>query len=62
MSRIDRILIGLILLGILFFIYGTNYYNEIAGWAGVFLFVSGIAVLIFFYLYNWLTKGKDQKL
>ena len=61
MSRIDWILMALIFLGIIMFLYGANYYNEIIGWTGVFLFVGGTVAFVFLYLYNWITKRDVQK-
>ncbi len=59
MSRIDWILVGIILLGVFLFLYGANYYNEVAGWAGFALFVSGIAALIILYIYHWIIKQNN---
>lgn len=56
MSRIDWICLALILLGIILFLYGANYYNTVVGWVGVVLFVGGIIAIIAFYIYNWLVN------
>lgn len=53
---------GLIILGAVLFLYGSNYYDNIVGWTGVFLIVGGILVLILLYVYKALGKRKDKKL
>jgi membrane-bound ClpP family serine protease len=60
MSREDWACVCLIILGILLFLVGANYYNSLVGWLGVFLFVGGILALIILYVYNSLTKPKSQ--
>ena len=59
-SREDWACVVLIILGIILFLVGANYYNSIVGWLGVFLFVGGILALIVLYVYNALTKQKAQ--
>ncbi len=61
MSREDWACIFLIILGIILFLIGANYYNAIVGWLGVFLFLSGILALIALYVYNLLSKPKSPK-
>ncbi|NLE03373.1 MAG: hypothetical protein GX638_01035 [Crenarchaeota archaeon] len=58
MSRIDWICLGLLLLGVMLFLFGANYYNEVIGWIGFVLFIISIAVLVFMFVYNW-TKKKS---
>jgi len=55
-SRIDWICMGIILLGIILFLYGANYYNEPVGWTGLVLFIGGFLVIIIYYIYNWTKK------
>ncbi len=59
MSREDWACIGLMILGILLFLYGANFYNTFVGWTGVFLFILGFFVLIALAVYNYL-KGKPE--
>jgi NADH:ubiquinone oxidoreductase subunit 3 (subunit A) len=47
---------GIILLGIILFLYGANYYNEPVGWTGLVLFIGGFLVIIIYYIYNWTKK------
>ena len=56
MSRLDWVCICIILLGIILFLYGANYYNELVGWAGLVLFLGGFLAIIILYIYNWTKK------
>ena len=58
MSREDWACVGLMIFGILLFLYGANYYSNFVGWTGVFLFVGGFLALIALYIYNTLTRSK----
>jgi membrane-bound ClpP family serine protease len=58
MSRTDWVCLGIIVLGVMLFLYGANYYNAIVGWAGVYLFITGILVIIVLYIYGELIKKK----
>jgi membrane-bound ClpP family serine protease len=60
-SRTDWACLGLILLGIILFLIGANYYNAFAGWFGVFLFVGGVLAWIARYVYGMLVKRQVQK-
>lgn len=35
-----------VILGLVLFLYGANYYNNIVGWTGVYLFVGGILAYV----------------
>jgi hypothetical protein len=50
----------LIIVGIILFLVGANYYNSLVGWLGVFLFALGILALIVLYVYHTLTKPAGQ--
>jgi membrane-bound ClpP family serine protease len=56
MSWINLLCIGIVILGIILFLYGANYYDAVVGWAGVFLFVAGILAFLIRYIYGELTK------
>jgi membrane-bound ClpP family serine protease len=56
MSWIDWICLGIIVLGVVLFLYGANYYDATIGWAGVYLFTLGILVILGLYIYGELTK------
>jgi hypothetical protein len=51
-----------VILGIFLFLYGANYYDNIIGWAGVYLFVGGILAYAILWIFRRLKKGVvDQK-
>jgi drug/metabolite transporter (DMT)-like permease len=60
MSWKDWVLVLLIILGIVLFLYGANYYDQTVGWAGVFLFVGAIVALVLLYVYGALNKKKEN--
>ncbi|MCW4046566.1 MAG: hypothetical protein NWE99_03265 [Candidatus Bathyarchaeota archaeon] len=56
MSWTDWACLGVVVVGIVLFLYGANYYDAVVGWFGVFLFIGGIAAYIALYVYNMLAK------
>jgi divalent metal cation (Fe/Co/Zn/Cd) transporter len=38
----DLVGLGLVLVGIVLFLYGANYFDALIGWAGIFLVGGGI--------------------
>jgi hypothetical protein len=64
MSRlVDLVFLIAVIVGIVLFLYGSNYYNNEAGWTGIFLFVAAILIRIIIYIYsklNGLGKPKSQ--
>lgn len=51
-----------VILGIILFLYGANYYNNIVGWAGVYLFVGGIVAYVLLRVFWHPAKSaSDQK-
>jgi hypothetical protein len=60
MSRADWLCILMIILGIILFLVGANYYNSAAGWAGVLLFVGGIVGLLILFVYNMLRDRSEE--
>ena len=36
----------IVILGIILFVYGANYYDNIIGWTGIYLFLGGIIAYI----------------
>jgi membrane-bound ClpP family serine protease len=61
MSRADWVFFCLLILGVILFLIGANYYNSLVGWLGVFLFVGSIVAWILLYVYNWLKNRNIQK-
>jgi hypothetical protein len=59
MSWLSWLCLGLIVSGLVIFLYGANFYNAASGWAGVGLFVIGILVFLVHYIYGLLTKEAD---
>jgi hypothetical protein len=60
MSWIDWVCLGIIVLGVVLFLYGANHYDATVGWAGVYLFGAGLLVILVLYIYGELTKVKVQ--
>jgi hypothetical protein len=51
-----------VILGIILFLYGANYYNNIVGWAGVYLFFGGIVAYVLLRVFLYRAKSApDQK-
>jgi hypothetical protein len=62
MSRIDLACIVAFILGFILFLYGSNYYDAIVGWIGIFLSLGAIALMVLRFAYKELTKmSKPQK-
>jgi hypothetical protein len=55
-SRTDWVCVVLIVLGVVLFLIGANYYNSLVGWLGVFLLVGGTVAMIVMYVYGILSK------
>jgi 4-hydroxybenzoate polyprenyltransferase len=56
MSKTDWVIVAILILGFLLFLYGANYYNAVVGYAGVYLFIGGIAAYLIIYIYKELKK------
>jgi hypothetical protein len=56
MSKTDLAIVAILLLGFLLFLYGANYYNAVVGYAGIYLFIGGIAAYLIIYIYKELKK------
>ena len=56
MSWINWVCLGMIVLGVVLFLYGANYYDATVGWAGVYLVIIGILAILVLYIYGELTK------
>jgi hypothetical protein len=58
-----------VILGVILFLYGANselyginYYDNVVGWTGVYLFVGGILAYVFLRILSYETKRtSDQK-
>ena len=56
MSWINWACLGIIVLGVVLFLYGANYYDATVGWAGVYLVIIGLLVMLVRYIYGELMK------
>ena len=61
MSRAYWACVGLMIAGLVLFLYGANYYNAAVGFAGEFVFIFGIVAALVVYIYNELKKTRNQK-
>jgi hypothetical protein len=51
-----------VVLGVVLFLYGANFYIGVAGWAGVYLFVGGIVAYVLLRVFLSPARGgSDQK-
>ena len=55
----DIVSVLLIIVGIVLFLYGANYYVAAIGYAGVGFFISGFVVYAVWKMYEISTKGKS---
>ena len=60
MSTGDWLCVFMIILGIILFLVGSNIYNDPVGWAGVLLFVAGIAGLILLFVHNMMRPHGEK--
>lgn len=56
MSKTDWAIITILIVGFFLFLYGANYYNAFVGYAGIYLFIGGIAAYLIIYIYKELRK------
>jgi hypothetical protein len=57
MSRVvDLVFVAALVLGIFLFLYGANYFDNIIGWTGVYLFGGAILLRLVLYIYGKVTK------
>lgn len=59
MSWKDLACLSVIVLGIILFLYGSNYYNTTVGWAGVYLIIGGFLAEIALQAYETLIKKRE---
>jgi hypothetical protein len=55
----DIILLGVVVFGIVLFLYGANYYNALVGWTGGGLVFAGFLVEVVLKVYESFQKNKD---
>jgi len=59
MSRKDLLCLVLALIGVVLFLYGSNYFSAAVGWLGIFLIVAGIVVEIVLEVYVAVRKREE---
>jgi D-alanyl-lipoteichoic acid acyltransferase DltB (MBOAT superfamily) len=55
----DLVCLGVIVLGMALFLYGSNYYNGLVGWVGVYLIIGGTLAEITLQAYETFTRKRD---
>jgi hypothetical protein len=60
MSWKDIICIVLVRLGIVLFLYGSNAYDAVAGYAGIGLFIGGIVLYVVLQAYKAALKNSEK--
>jgi len=51
-----------VILGVILFVYGANYYDNVVGWTGVYLFFGGIiAYALLTVFWHPAKSASDQK-
>jgi uncharacterized protein YrrD len=60
MSWKDMACLCIVVVGIVLFMYGSNYYDETTGWIGVYLVVAGFFAEIILKVYESLVKRKKD--
>jgi len=56
MSWKDTVCLIIVIMGLLIFLYGANYYSELAGWSGIILVAVGVFVEVALTVYGSVTK------
>jgi uncharacterized membrane protein len=56
----DLIPLILVIFGIVLFLQGANYYNQLTGWGGVILIAAGIIAEIALWVYSSTTKKESS--
>ena len=60
MSWMDLICLCMVIVGVVAFLYGANYYDALIGWTGVYLAIAGFLVKIVLMVWESL-KGSEKK-
>ena len=48
--------LSVIILGVVLFLYGANFYDSNVGWVGVYLLSGGVLAFLVLYVYGELSK------
>jgi membrane-bound ClpP family serine protease len=60
MSWKDIVCVILVILGIVLFLYGSNAYDAVAGYAGIGLFIGGIVLYAVLQAYKAVLKNSEK--
>jgi len=58
MSLRDLVILLVVILGIVLFLYGSNAYDAVFGWVGVFMIVGGVIAYAALEVYGALRKRR----
>jgi arginine exporter protein ArgO len=58
MSLKDLVLLCIVILGVVAFLYGSNYFDATIGWGGISLVVAGCVAEIVLELYSFVRKKR----
>lgn len=58
MSWKDFVCLSVVLVGVVLFLYGANYFNTAVGWTGVYAMIGGLVGEIVLKVYENITKGE----
>lgn len=61
MSGKDLICLCLVILGVVLFLYGANYYDALIGWIGAYLIIGGFLVKIVLMVWETLRGLKKEE-
>jgi SNF family Na+-dependent transporter len=59
MSWKDLICLCVVIIGVVLFLYGANYYDALIGWTGIYLIIAGFLMKIVLMVWESLKKGED---
>jgi len=59
MSWKDLVSLCVVVVGIVLFLYGSNYYSAVIGWSGVYLIIAGFFAEIILKVYEKVRKKSE---
>lgn len=62
MSWKDLVCLGVIILGVVLFLYGANNFDALIGWAGVYLIVFGFVARIVLMIWGYLKRSDNASM
>jgi len=61
MSWNDLICLSILIVGVVLFLYGANYYEALIGWTGVCLIIAGFLMKIILMVWENLQSSKKKE-